>query len=552
MTDKTRLGKYDILEELGRGGFGVVYKAHDLALDRIVAVKVLHPNLVNDSGFVSRFRNEARLAAQFDHPNIVPVHDFGESEGLYYIVMGYMPGGSLKEMLQKEGALPEEKALAVLKQVSDGLSYAHRKGIIHRDLKPGNILFDEDGEARISDLGFAKALYADSSVSLSVSGGMVGTPAYMAPEVWRSGQATERSDIYSLGCILYEILTGDVLFEGQTPAISMTKHLIDGPQFKHELSNNWLELLNKCLAMDPGNRYPRVDLILDDYSSNKEKLEQVSAMPQEGEENTEISDKEEMSLNECNQEMSSSDLRPSEIIKTKELSQEQCEEVLVPDKVQEDIPSLNEFFQEVFANTGIEDVEKKENLWTFGTKQLGYAVIGVLLNTVITWLFDRLQISGVGIVGIYPVVVIPMFFGIAFGPIVGFITGSLSTILLSMLSGGYFWIWGVLISGIKGLIPGLFSAKINKYNETRSILIGEISVVLSSSICSIVRTLDLLWHNKQYQLGLSINEIVHYSFLPTFLTYLIWGLILLPVLMIVYAKVVQRRNDKKEGVIEGE
>ena len=139
MTDITKLGKYEILEDLGRGGFGVVYKARDTVLDRVVAVKVLHPNLVNDLSFVSRFRNEARLAAQLDHPNIVPVHDFGESEGLYYIVMGHMPGGSLKELLQKEGALPEEKALAILRQVSDGLSYAHRKGIIHRDLKPGNL-----------------------------------------------------------------------------------------------------------------------------------------------------------------------------------------------------------------------------------------------------------------------------------------------------------------------------------------------------------------------------------------------------------------------------
>nr|HPL82325.1 serine/threonine-protein kinase [Anaerolineaceae bacterium] len=196
MTDITKLGKYEILEDLGRGGFGVVYKARDTVLDRVVAVKVLHPNLVNDLSFVSRFRNEARLAAQLDHPNIVPVHDFGESEGLYYIVMGHMPGGSLKELLQKEGALPEEKALAILRQVSDGLSYAHRKGIIHRDLKPGNILFDEEGEARVSDLGFAKLLHSDSSSSLTMSGGVVGTPAYMAPEIWKGLPATPAVDVY--------------------------------------------------------------------------------------------------------------------------------------------------------------------------------------------------------------------------------------------------------------------------------------------------------------------------------------------------------------------
>ena len=224
MTETRYLGKYEILEELGRGGFGMVYKARDAVLDRVVAVKVLHPNLVNDLSFVSRFRNEARLAAQLDHPNIVPVYDFGESEGLYYIVMAYMPGGSLKELLQKEGALPEEKALAILNQVADGLSYAHRKGIIHRDLKPGNILFDEMGEARVSDLGFAKLLHSDSSASLTMSGGVVGTPAYMAPEIWKGLPATPAVDVYSSACIFVEMLTGKPLFDGDSTPVIMLKH----------------------------------------------------------------------------------------------------------------------------------------------------------------------------------------------------------------------------------------------------------------------------------------------------------------------------------------
>ena len=254
-----KLGKYEILEELGRGGFGVVYKARDTVLDRIVAVKVLHPNLVNDLSFVSRFRNEAQLAAQLDHSNIVSVYDFGEYQGLYYIAMAYMPGGSLKDLLQKKGSLPEEEALTILRKVSDGLSYAHKKGIIHRDLKPGNILFDEEGQARISDLGFAKALHTDSSVSLSMSGGLVGTPAYMAPEVWRGEPATLQTDIYSLGCILYEMLTGEVLFEGKTPAEVMTKHLIDGPIFNAQLSGSVRQLIAKALATAPANRHGSIE-----------------------------------------------------------------------------------------------------------------------------------------------------------------------------------------------------------------------------------------------------------------------------------------------------
>ncbi len=130
------LGKFEILEELGRGGFGIVYKARDKALKRLVAIKVLHPNLVNDPTFVARFRQEAQIAAQLDHPNLVPVYDFGESEGRYYIVMGYMPSGSLKELIKKEGALSKERALEILRQIGSGLAYAHSTGRYHRTRNP--------------------------------------------------------------------------------------------------------------------------------------------------------------------------------------------------------------------------------------------------------------------------------------------------------------------------------------------------------------------------------------------------------------------------------
>jgi len=233
-------------------------------LGRIIALKVLHPGLLVDKSFVSRFRNEARLAAQLEHPNLVPVHDLGQEDGRYYITMAYMAGGSLKDKL-KEGALSEESLWKTFPQLLRGLEVIHENGIVHRDLKPGNILFDQYDIARISDLGFAKALHADLSISLTMSGGMVGTPAYMAPEVWRGSQATVRSDIYSLGCILYEMLTGEVLFEGTSPAEVITKHVVDGPQFKHELDEGWRRLLNKCLAMDPNERYADVKALREAY-----------------------------------------------------------------------------------------------------------------------------------------------------------------------------------------------------------------------------------------------------------------------------------------------
>jgi len=250
-----RLGKYEILEELGRGGFGIVYKAKDTVLNRLVAIKVLHPNLVNDPSFLVRFKQEAQIAAQLDHPNLVPVYDFGQEEGRYYIAMGYMPGGSLKELLKREGAFSQDRALDVFNEISAGLQYAHEQGIIHRDLKPGNILFDNLGQPRVSDLGFAKVVSSGASASMSTSGGLIGTPAYMAPEIWRGKLATPQTDVYSMGCILYEILTGEVLFEGDTSAELMTMHLLDGPQFKAPLPDPIRQVLARALEREPRDRY---------------------------------------------------------------------------------------------------------------------------------------------------------------------------------------------------------------------------------------------------------------------------------------------------------
>lgn len=249
------LGKYEILEELGRGGFGIVYKAKDTVLNRLVAIKVLHPNLVNDPTFLVRFKQEAQIAAQLDHPNLVPVYDFGQEEGRYYIAMGYMPGGSLKELLKGEGAFSQDRALDVFNKISAGLQYAHEQGIIHRDLKPGNILFDNLGQPRVSDLGFAKVVSSSASASMSTSGGLIGTPAYMAPEIWRGKLATPQTDVYSMGCILYEILTGEVLFEGDTSAELMTMHLLDGPQFKAPLPDPIRQVLAHALEREPRDRY---------------------------------------------------------------------------------------------------------------------------------------------------------------------------------------------------------------------------------------------------------------------------------------------------------
>ncbi len=200
------------------------------------AVKILHPALTADPQFIARFRREAQTAAQLEHPHIVPVYELDEVDGRYFLAMKYLPGGSLKDRLERDGRLPYPQALETLRQIASALDYAHAQGLVHRDVKPGNILFEADGAARLADFGFAKALVGTSSMSLSASGGMIGTPQYIAPEIWRGKPATPATDVYSLACVFYEMLTGQALFEGESPPEVMTRHMLDGPQYPGNLA----------------------------------------------------------------------------------------------------------------------------------------------------------------------------------------------------------------------------------------------------------------------------------------------------------------------------
>jgi len=256
-----RLGKYELLEQLGRGGYGTVWRAQDTVLNVVRAVKVLHPALIADLEFVERFRNEAQVAARLDHPHILPVYDLDQEGGQVFLAMKYMPGGSLKDLLASQGSLHFEQALEIIGQIADALDYAHNQPeqLVHRDIKPGNILFEADGTARLGDFGFAKALQGVSSTTLSASGGMVGTPPYMAPEVWRGKGANPATDVYSLACVLCEMLTGQVLFPGDSPPEVMTRHVLEAPAFPAQwpegIPAGIEELLGKALAKDPGERY---------------------------------------------------------------------------------------------------------------------------------------------------------------------------------------------------------------------------------------------------------------------------------------------------------
>ena len=268
MTKETRLGKYLLYEQLGRGGYGTVYRARDAVLNVERAVKVLHPALSSDPEFLGRFRSEAQLAARLEHAHIVPVYDLGEAEGSVFLAMKYMEGGSLKDLLARAGRLPFGRALEITRQVAAALEYAHQQPeqLIHRDVKPGNILFEKDplagtgGSARLTDFGFAKALLSTGSESLSASGAMIGTPAYMPPEIWMGQAASPATDVYALACVTYEMLTGESLFGGgeTPPPLVMKRHfdpLVLPAAWPEGVPEGVSGVLEIALAKEPGERY---------------------------------------------------------------------------------------------------------------------------------------------------------------------------------------------------------------------------------------------------------------------------------------------------------
>jgi len=218
-----KIGRYEIKAELGRGGMATVYRAHDPSFDREVAVKVLPREFLHDPQFLTRFNREIKTIAQLEHPAIVPVYDVGDDNGQPFFVMRNMTGGSLADWL-KQGAFPLQDTARIVERLCKALAYAHKKGVVHRDLKPGNILFDSNGEAFISDFGVAKLSESASSMTGS---GIIGTPAYMSPEQAQSGKVDGRSDVYAMGAIIYEMLTGTQPYRADTPMGVVIKHVTD-------------------------------------------------------------------------------------------------------------------------------------------------------------------------------------------------------------------------------------------------------------------------------------------------------------------------------------
>jgi eukaryotic-like serine/threonine-protein kinase len=248
-------GRYRIVRKLGSGGMADVYLAEDEELGRRVAIKILNDRHANDEQFVERFRREAKNAAGLSHPNIVSIYDRGEAEGTYYIAMEYLDGRSLKELVVARGPLPIADTIAFTRQVLGALRFAHRKGVVHRDIKPHNVMADADGRLKVTDFGIARA----GASQMTEAGSIIGTAQYLSPEQARGAAVDQRSDLYSVGVVLYEMLTGTVPFNGETPVEIAMRHLSDTPQppsiKRPEIPPDLDMVVLRSLAKNPEDRF---------------------------------------------------------------------------------------------------------------------------------------------------------------------------------------------------------------------------------------------------------------------------------------------------------
>jgi eukaryotic-like serine/threonine-protein kinase len=249
-------GRYELEELVGSGGMSSVYRAYDRLLERRVALKILHEQFTRDADYVERFRREARAVAQLTHPNIVTVIDRGEQDGRQFIVFEYVDGMNLKELVAHEGPLSPREAIELALQVARGLAFAHDQGLVHRDVKPQNVLLDADGRAKVTDFGIAHAVDVDG---LTITGTIMGTSNYIAPEQARGQPVDEQTDVYSLGCVLYELLAGQVPFDGDNFVAVAMRHVNDPVPSVREVRPDvpprldWA--IQRAMAKDHGDRF---------------------------------------------------------------------------------------------------------------------------------------------------------------------------------------------------------------------------------------------------------------------------------------------------------
>lgn len=252
----TFAGRYQTIEELGKGGMGKVYKVIDTEIREKVALKLLNPEISADKRTIERFRNELKMARRISHKNVCRMYHLGKEEGIHYITMEYVPGEDLKSFIRRSGQLTVEKAVSLARQICEGLAEAHKFGVVHRDLKPRNIMIDREGNARIMDFGIARTLKAKG---ITDTGVMIGTPEYMSPEQVEGKEADQRSDIYSFGVILFEMVTGRIPFEGDTPLSIAVKHKVEKPpdpkKLNAQVTMDLRRVILKCMEKNKERRY---------------------------------------------------------------------------------------------------------------------------------------------------------------------------------------------------------------------------------------------------------------------------------------------------------
>jgi serine/threonine-protein kinase len=257
-------GRYELEEVAGTGGMSSVYRARDTLLERHVALKLLHSYHGADAESIERFRREARAVAQLSHPNIVTVIDRGEDGGRQYIVFEYVDGENLKELVTREGPLPVGRALELAIEVGEGLACAHEHGVVHRDVKPQNVLLNGDGRAKVTDFGIARSLDVDHG--MTQTGTVIGTSNYIAPEQASGRAVDERTDVYSLGVVLFELLTGDVPFPGENFVAVALRHVHEQPPWVAELRPDVpprvAQVVDRALAKDPDERFPSMETMV--------------------------------------------------------------------------------------------------------------------------------------------------------------------------------------------------------------------------------------------------------------------------------------------------
>jgi beta-lactam-binding protein with PASTA domain/tRNA A-37 threonylcarbamoyl transferase component Bud32 len=260
--------RYEVKRGIARGGMAQVYLARDQLLDRPVAIKVLFPEFARDPNFVERFRREAQAAANLSHPNIVAIYDWGQERGTYFIVMEFVEGRSLRDLIHSEGPLPPAQAAGIGAEIAEALAFAHRSGVVHRDIKPGNVLMTESGRVKVTDYGIARATQGDTGEALTQTGAVMGTATYFSPEQAQGLPVDGRSDVYSLGVVLYEMLSGEPPFSGDTPVAVAYKHVREEPPMLSDrmptMPHDLERIVFSAMSKDLDTRYQSADDLRDD------------------------------------------------------------------------------------------------------------------------------------------------------------------------------------------------------------------------------------------------------------------------------------------------